>query len=130
MSEDEREAFLTTYLPYDQHEYLDIFSDFRNFGFRVLADVIADLDDVYSDEERKKNAVRTDTNSELVNDIMKHYLRGRSKDYRDQAAARVRLYLNKCIDADTALKCAIALKKRDFAMDVLLDRVAENAAKG
>lgn len=130
MSEDEREAFLTTYLPYDRHEYLDIFADFRNFGFRVLADVIADLDDMYSDEERKKNAVRTDTDSKLVNDIMKHYLHGRSKDYLDQAASRTRLYLNKRIDADTALKCAIALKKRDLAMDVLLDRVAENAAKG
>ena len=85
---------------------------------------------MYSDEERKKNAVRTDTDSKLVNDIIKHYLHGRSKDYLDQAASRTRLYLNKRIDADTALKCAIALKKRDFAMDVLLDRVAENAAKG
>ena len=130
MSEEEREEFLLIYLPYDRHEYLDIFADFRRFGFRVLTDVIADLDDMYSDEEKKKNAVRTDTDSKLVNDIMKHYLKVRSKDYRDQAASRTRLYLNERIDADTALKCAIALKKRDFAMDVLLDRVAENAVKG
>ena len=34
------------------------------------------------------------------------------------------------IDPDTALKCAVALKKRDFAMDVLLDRIADNAVKG
>ena len=85
---------------------------------------------MYSDEERKKNAVRTDTDSKLVNDIMKHYLKGRSKDYRDLAASRARLYLNERIDPDTALKCAVALKKRDFAMDVLLDRIADNAVKG
>lgn len=130
MTEEEREAFLVEYLPYDRHEYLDIFADFRNFGFRVLVDVVCDLDDMYSDEEKKKNAVRTDTDSELVNDIMKHYLRGGIKDYRDLAASRARLYLNGRIDADTALKCAIALKKRDFAMDVLLDRIEANAVKG
>ena len=39
-------------------------------------------------------------------------------------------YLNERIDPDTALKCAVALKKRDFAMDVLLDRIADNAVKG
>ena len=110
--------------------YLDIFADFRNFGFRVLVDVVCDLDDMYSDEERKKNAVRTDTDSELVNDIMKHYLCGGIKDYRDLAASRARLYLNERIDADAALKCAIALKKRDFAMEVLLDRIEANAVKG
>lgn len=130
MSDTEREAFLVEYLPYNRQEYLDIFADFRNFGFRILVDVVCDLDDIYSDEERKKNAVRTDTDSELVNDIMKHYLRGGIKDYRDLAASRARLYLNGRIDADAALKCAIALKKRDFSMDVLLDRIEANAVKG
>ena len=85
---------------------------------------------MYIAEERKKNAVRTDTDSELINDIMRHYLKGRSKDYRDLAASRARLYLNERIDADTALKCSIALKKREFAMDVLLDRIEANAVKG
>ncbi len=130
MAEDEREEFLLNCLPYDRHEYLDLFADFRSSGFRVLLDVISDLDDMYIAEERKKNAVRTDTDSELINDIMRHYLKGRSKDYRDLAASRARLYLNDRIDADTALKCSIALKKREFAMDVLLDRIEANAVKG
>ena len=85
---------------------------------------------MYVSEERKKNAVRTDTNSELINDIMAHYTKVKSKDYSDQAASRTRLYLNERIDPDTALKCAVALKKRDFAMDVLLDRIEANAVKG
>ncbi|MBR6051445.1 MAG: hypothetical protein IKP68_09650, partial [Clostridia bacterium] len=130
LDEDGREDFLLRYLPYNRHEYIDLFADFRSFGFRILSDIIADLDDMYVAEERKKNAVRTDTDSELVNDIMEHYLKGRSKDYRDLAASRTRLYLNERIDPDTALKCAVALKKRDFAMDVLLDRIADNAVKG
>ena len=130
LDEDGREEFLLRYLPYHRHEYIDLFADFRSFGFRILSDIIADLDDMYVAEERKKNAVRTDTDSELVNDIMKHYLKGRSHDYRDLAASRARLYLNERIDPDTALKCAVALKKRDFAMDVLLDRIADNAVKG
>ena len=61
---------------------------------------------------------------------MANYTKVKSKDYRDQAASRTRLYLNGRIDADTALKCAVALKKRDFAMDVLLDRIEANAVKG
>ncbi len=130
LDEDGREDFLLHYLPYNRHEYVDLFSDFRSFGFRILSDIIADLDDMYVAEERKKNAVRTDTDSELVNDIMEHYLRSRSHDYRDLAASRTRLYLEERIDADTALKCAVALKKRDFAMDVLLDRITDNAVKG
>ena len=129
MNGDEREDFLLTYLPYDRHEYLDLFADFRSFGFRILSDIIADLDDMYVSEERKKNAVRTDTDSELVNDIIRHYLKGRSKDYRDLAASRTRLYLNERIDPDTALMCAVALEERGFALDVLLDRVAVNALK-
>ena len=130
MPEDEREAFLAEYLPYDRHEHLDLFADFRHFGFRVLVDVVCDLDDMYVNEEKKKNAVRTDTDSELVNDIMEHYLKGRSKDYRDLAASRARRYLDERIDPDKALMCAVALKKRDFALDVLLDRIEPNAVKG
>jgi len=130
MTDEEREDFLLNCLPYDRHEYLDLFADPRAYGFRILIDVISDLDDMYVSEERKKNAVRTDTDSELINDIMRHYTKVKSKDYRDQAASRTRLYLNERIDADTALKCAVALKKRDFAMDVLLDRIEANAVKG
>ena len=130
MAEDEREAFLAEYLPYDRHEYLDLFADFRHFGFRVLVDIVCDLEDMYVSEERKKNAVRTDTDSELVNDIMKYYLRGRSKDYRDLAASRARRYLDERIEPDKALMCAVALGKRDFAIDVLLDRIEANAVKG
>ena len=71
-------------------------------------------------------------NMEARNQAWKRYMSGDGtlKDYRDLAASRARLYLNERIDADAALKCAIALKKRDFAMDVLLDRIEANAVKG
>ena len=69
---------------------------------------------MYIAEDKKKNAVRADTDSELINDITRHYLKGRSKDYRDLAASRTRLYLNDRIDADTAPKCSIDLKKRQY----------------
>lgn len=45
---------------------------------------------------------------------MKSYLRGRSKDYRNIASSLTRKYLDERIDTDVALKCSIALKKRDF----------------
>lgn len=50
--------------------------------------------------------------------------------FSDLAASRARRYLNERIDPDKALMCAVALGKRDFAMDVLLDRIEANAVKG
>ncbi|MBR5422512.1 MAG: hypothetical protein IK108_00725, partial [Clostridia bacterium] len=58
------------------------------------------------------------------------YTSGRGGDYREIAAGRTRAYIEKHLDPDPALRHAVALKKRDFVYDVLLDRVAANARKG
>ena len=44
-------------------------------------------------------------------------------------AKRCRQYINLDIKPDEALKCAIALGKRNFAFNVLLDRIEANAVK-
>ena len=43
---------------------------------------------------------------------------------------KMREYLNRSgVSPDAALKCAVALGKRGFVFDVLLDRVEANAIK-
>jgi hypothetical protein len=62
--------------------------------------------------------------------IMSGYEKSMSWDYQDLAASRVREYLNRSsVSPDTVLRCAVALGKRGFVFDVLLDRVEANAVK-
>ena len=78
----------------------------------------------------KTGAIHRTTDSALMKLIMSGYEKSMSWDYRDLAASRVREYLNRSgVSPDTALKCAVALGKRGFVFDVLLDRVEANAIK-
>ena len=126
-----RERFLLCVIPYDkQAEYTDVFADFRKGGYRVLGDIICDMDDRYRREEMKKGAIHRTTDSALMKHIMSGYEKSMSWDYQDLAASRVREYLNRSgVSPDTALQCAVALGKRGFVFDVLLDRVEANAVK-
>jgi hypothetical protein len=127
----EREHLLLEIMPYDkQADYMDLLCDFSCNGYRILGDIICDLDDLYRIEDEKEKAIRRDTDSELIRSIMEGYTSGRGGDYREIAAGRTRAYIEKHLDPDTALRHAVALKKRDFVYDVLLDRVAANARKG
>lgn len=53
MASDERESFLMAHLP-EAAYYYDLLTDFRNSGFRVLGDLVCDVDDENSSRERKK----------------------------------------------------------------------------
>ena len=133
MEYDERAAFLTSILPYERHDMLDLFADFRSGGFRVLLDVISDIDDMHLFEERKGNVVRNDTKSELINLIIDRYARNGAADYRETAAEGAMICLAQHIfkdeSYDTALRCAIALGERDFALEVLPEAVEKCAVK-
>jgi len=131
LSRSAREGFLLGVIPYDkQAEYTDVFADFRKGGYRVLGDVICDMDDRYRREEMKKGAIHRTTDSTLMKHIMSGYEKSMSWDYQDLAASRVREYLNRSsVSPDTVLRCAVALGKRGFVFDVLLDRVEANAVK-
>jgi len=131
MQRSERERFLLGVIPYAmQADYMDVFANFRKGGYRVLGDIICDMDDRYRREEMKKGAIHRTTDSVLMERIMSGYEKSTNWDYQDLAASRVREYLNRSgIRPDEALKCAVALGKRGFVFDVLLDRVEANAIK-
>lgn len=131
MPQEKREYFLLEFLPYDkQAEYTDFFSDFRHNGYRVLGDIICDIDDMYRQEEQRSNALSRAADSGLLKMIFDRYKGGDARDYKTIAAEYARKYINLYMDADTALKCAVALGKRGFVYEVLLDRVEANALKG
>ncbi|OGO90484.1 MAG: hypothetical protein A2Y17_12110 [Clostridiales bacterium GWF2_38_85] len=130
MNQKQREDFLFTVLPYNIDEkYTELFADFRFGGCRVLGDILCDLDDMYKAEESRKYALHRKGDSTTLKYMMTVY-ENVGKDYKELIAKRCRQYINLKINPDEALRCAVALGKRSFAFEVLLDRIEPNAVKG
>ena len=103
-------------------DYEDLFTDFSHNGYRLLGDIICDYDDRNTARLKKENAVRKDTNSALLNSIMYSYEKEGGTDYEQMIRRCVSEFIRKQeISGRTALRCAIALGKRQFAYDVLLN---------
>ena len=62
--------------------------------------------------------------------IMNSYKNNPGKDYIKLADRCVIDYLNGRINGDDALKCAVALGKRQFAMHTLFDYLKDYVVKG
>ena len=112
-------------------EALDLFCDFRGDGYRLLGDVICDLDDLYRKEGIKKSVIRKDDSSDL-----KKLLRGvmESADAEETIRRNCITILHPIDRRETrinfgdALKCAAALGERQFALEVLPGVILEYTA--
>ena len=130
MNDRQRAYFLLGVLPYDADpKYTELFADFRFGGCRVLGDILCDLDDMYRAEESRKYALHRREDSAPLQYMMDGYGHC-GGDYKGQIAKRCRQYINLKLKPDMALMYAVALGKRSFAFDVLLDRIEPNAVKG
>ena len=124
MDYEERVDFIQSSVSSDSmavFDYTEFFADFRCNGYRIFGDIICDYDDRNTAQQRKENALRNNTESELINAIMRSYKLNDGIDYEHTIKRCVIDYLRKMnLSGRTALKCAIALGKRQFAYDVLL----------
>ncbi len=57
MAEEQRETFLREWLP-EGADYYDLLTDFRHGGFRLLGDLVCDIDDLEAARERNSSAAR------------------------------------------------------------------------
>ncbi len=131
MPPEERKRLLAWFIPYGTPEhYFDFFSDFRNNGYRILIDIICDLDDAFRLSKTKKERHYRKGDSMLLKFFMSEYEKGLNPDYKNLIAILCRKHLHHNFDETTALKCAVALGKRSFAFEVLLDLIEENSVKG
>lgn len=131
MIPEDREGFLDWFLAaYTPQRYHTLFSDFRHGGYRILGDIICDLDDAFTAEVSKKQHLHRNSDSKQLKHLIEGYeYRIKSADYKTMVASRCRQYINFNVGADVALQCAIALRKRKFAFEVLLDRIEPNSIK-
>jgi hypothetical protein len=110
------------------YDYLDVFCDFRNGGYRIVGDIICDLDDMYRKMGMQKNFAKQKGDSKDLQTLLSGITA--QTDYKEQI---IRNCLNiihpvngkNCLDYVEVVKCAVALGKRQFALEVLPSVVLE-----
>ena len=125
----EREDFLREHLPTDLvDEYGGLLCDFRAGGYRILGDLLLDVE--------RENRLETSRqlhragDSEQMEEMLESYENKTAQEsYREAAARGCRQYLERHIQPKLAVQCAAALGKRGFLWDVLLDAVLATARK-
>lgn len=108
------------------------FCDFRHGGYRILGNIICDLDDMYRAKEIADHVKRQDDNADL-----NALLSGTkdSGDYRQRVIKNCMTLLNSHIkeaehlDLNEVLKCAVALGERQFALEVMPSVVLDNCRR-
>ena len=127
MDRESRFDFLESYLR-ELADYHELFADFRYGGYRVLGDLICDIDDENQSADRKKYL--RDTDSATFQQMMNAYLEQPLRhDYREIVAAKCREILEKIVKLRLAVRYVVALGKRDLLWDLLADHIEENVFK-
>ena len=121
MNEPEREAFLLEWLPEtDFADRYDLFSDFRSSGFKLLGDLVCDIDDENAAHERK--ALHRETDAAAFTAMMNAYTeKSFSGNYSEAVAEACRTQLNRIVEPVSAIQYVTALGKRKLLFDLLPD---------
>lgn len=125
----ERESFLREHLSGDIVDaYGELLCDFRAGGYRILGDLLLDVE--------RENRLETSRqlhragDSEQMEEMLESYENKTAQEsYREAAARGCRHYLERHIQPKLAVQCAAALGKRGFLWDVLLDAALATARK-
>ena len=127
MDRETRADFLSEYLP-EMEECFSLLSDFRFRGYRVLGDLVLDIDDENNAAERK-NLFR-EKDSEAFTAMLRAYVeKPRSQSYRAAAAAVCRKHLNQLVKPKDAVRYVVALGKRDLLWDLLEDQILKHVLR-
>ena len=126
MKENQREEFLVRWLPGAEfEEWYDLLVDFRYYGFRILGDVVGDIDDANNGADRKQ--LHRVGDSEVFAAMMQSYIdHPRVKYYRDAVARECRDLLRNIVGLNQAVPYIVALGKRDLLWDLLPDLIEKN----
>ena len=112
------------------YNYLDVFCDFRNGGYRIVGDIICDFDDMYRKMGIQKSISKQKGDSKDLQALLLG-ITARA-DYKEQIIRNCMNIIRplngkNCLDYTEVVKCAMALGKRQFALEVLPSVVLEQA---
>ena len=104
----------------------EVLTDFRCGGYRILGDIVCDYDDFYRKRGVRQARLRREDDSADLRALLDGEDLLYRTSYKAQIGRRCRDHIQERMDASLALRCAIALGKRKFALEVLTDEVYKN----
>lgn len=124
---EQRDELLSEWLP-ELEQYYELFHDFRFGGYRILIDLIADIDDENNLTDRKR-LIRDEDSAEF-RQLMEAYLQKTvNVYYREAMANECRKLIETIVKADEAVKYLVAMGKRKALFDLLLDRIEKHVRR-
>lgn len=129
MRKEERYDFVNRLFPdTDLRHYIDLLCDFRHGGYRLLGDIICDIDNENKSEKRKE--LHREADSSALYTMIDGYLnKPPAEPFRDAVARTCLKIIESKMKPGDAVKYAVALENRKFMWDVLCDCVEENVLK-
>ena len=124
MDEDARERFLQEWLPEFEDIY-DLLTDFRLGGYRILGDIVCDMEDENTGREKKQ--LFRESDSEAFTAMMRAFAdKSASRNYRDAVTAKCRELLTAIVRPTLAVRYVVALGRRDLLWDLLPEYIEKN----
>ena len=124
MDEDAREHFLREWLPEFEDIY-DLLTDFRFGGYRILGDIVCDMED--ENTGRAKKQLFRESDSKAFTAMMRAFAdKSASRSYRDAVTAKCRELLTTIVRPTLAVRYVVALGRRDLLWDLLPEHIEKN----
>lgn len=124
MDEDARERFLREWLPEFEDIY-DLLTDFRFGGYRILGDIVCDMEDENNGREKKQ--LFRESDSKAFTAMMRAFAdKSASRSYRDAVTAKCRELLTAIVRPTLAVRYVVALGRRDLLWDLLPEHIEKN----
>ena len=124
MDEDAREVFLREWLP-EFEEFYDLLADFRFGGYRILGNIVCDMEDENSGKERKQ--LFRENDSQAFSAMMLAFVdKPASRSYRDAVTDKCRELLTAIVRPALAVRYVVALGRRNLLWDLLPEYIERN----
>ena len=124
MDEDARERFLREWLPEFEDIY-DLLTDFRFGGYRILGDIVCDIEDENTGREKKQ--LFRESDSKAFTAMMSAFAdKSASRNYRDTVTAKCRELLTAIVRPALAVRYVVALGRRDLLWELLPEHIEKN----
>ena len=126
MDEDARECFLREWLTEPEFEDVyDLLTDFRFGGYRILGDIVCDMEDENTGREKKQLFRESDL--EAFTAMMRAFAdKSASRSYRDAVTAKCRELLTAIVRPALAVRYVVALGRRDLLWELLPEYIEKN----
>ena len=124
MDEDARERFLREWLP-EFDDIYDLLTDFRFGGYRILGDIVCDMEDENTGREKKQ--LFRESDSKAFTAMMSAFAdKSASRSYRDAVTAKCRELLTAIVRPTLAVRYVVTLGRRDLLWDLLPEYIEKN----